>query len=102
LPFFVSWSLLAVIVGTVSLQLGIFTTLNAGLCTATSILMMVGLLPPPTMDKVWPWLSIRAGSGIAMANRLLPSYAIFRGKTFISRNYSIFSESVVALALIYV
>ncbi|HLT06685.1 MAG TPA: hypothetical protein VK014_04110 [Cyclobacteriaceae bacterium] len=102
LPFFNSWCRLAVIVGTVSLQLGIFATLNAGLFTATSILMMVGLLPPSTMDKIWPWLSIRAGSAIAMANRLLPSYAIFRGKTFISRNYSIFSESVVALALVYV
>src|SRR5690606_13871779 len=59
IPFYHAWFRMFLIVGTVLLQLGIFATLNAGLFTATSIVMMVGLLPSPVLDRIWPIVSTR-------------------------------------------
>jgi hypothetical protein len=103
IPLYHAWFRILVIVGMVMLQLGIFATLNAGLFTAISIVMMVGLLPSPVLNKVWPKVSTSLSQQTENLGRLF-----FRFRTFRKNRSSplpkppLASEIIVALSLLYV
>lgn len=102
-PFYHVWLRTGVIVGMIMLQLGIFATLNAGLFTATSIVMMVGLLPAPVLDKVWPKVSTSLSQQTESLGRLFFRFRYFRKNK--SRPFpkpALASEIIVALSLLYV
>src|SRR5690606_37019975 len=102
-PFYNNWFRMAVIVGTVMLQLGIFATMNVGLFTITSVVMMVGMLPKPVMDKLWPKLSSCIGALIDSLRGAFFRWGFFRtSRTAVAANPSIVSEILVSLALVYV
>lgn len=102
-PFYNNWFRMAVVVGTVMLQLGIFATMNVGLFTITSVIMMVGLLPKPVMDKLWPKLSSGIGALIDSLRGAFFRWGFFRRiRTAVAAKPTIISEIIVILALVYV
>jgi len=102
-PFYHAWLRMLVIVGTVLLQLGIFATLNAGLFTAISIVMMVGLLPSSVMDKLWPKVSIRIEPLTENLGKLFFRFPNFRkNKSRRRLKPALASEIIVGLSLLYV
>lgn len=102
-PFYNAWFRMAVIVGTVLLQLGIFATMNVGLFTATSVVMMVGLLPPSVMDKLWPMISSGIGQQIDSFGRLFFRFRyLARNRRAAVAKPQLASEIIVILALVYV
>ncbi len=102
-PFYNAWFRMVVIIGTLSLQLGIFATMNVGLFTVTSMVMMIGLLPSSFLDKVWPSLSVPINHQKPMLGRLLLRLPYFKRKSSSTRlKPRLASEIVVILALAYV
>src|SRR5690606_11200578 len=98
-----AWFRMFVIVGTVLLQLGIFATLNAGLFTATSIVMMVGLLPSPVLDRVWPIVSTRIAPPIeGLVGSVFRLIKLRRYKNRGNPRPRLASEIIVGLSLLYV
>ena len=103
IPFYHAWFRMFVIVGTVLLQLGIFATLNAGLFTATSIVMMVGLLPSPVLDRIWPIVSTRVAPPIeGLVGSVFRLIKLRRYKNRGNPRPRLASEIIVGLSLLYV
>jgi len=102
-PFYNAWFRMAVIIGTILLQLGIFATMNVGLFTVTSIVMMIGVVPTSVMDKIWTRISTSIGLPIEHLGRLFFRLGYFKRKNSLARpRPHLASETVVSLALIYV
>lgn len=102
-PFYNAWFRMAVIIGTVLLQLGIFATMNVGLFTATTVVMMIGLLPSNVMDKLWPKLSATIGHQTASLGRVFFRFRdLKRNQSTGVQKPHLTSEIVVILALVYV
>lgn len=102
-PFYNAWFRMAVVIGTILLQMGIFATMNVGLFTVISIVMMIGLVPSSVMDKFWPRITTSIGQQIANLARLFFRFPHFKRKNSSIRPKPLLaSEIVVSLALIYV
>lgn len=102
IPFYNAWFRMVTIVATVMLQMGIFATMNVGLFSAISMVMMIGIIPGSFLD----WISSRFSRSINALKGLGRRLASrFRSKTkeqLAPPKPSLSSEIVVTLALIYV
>jgi len=102
IPFYNAWIRILVILAIASLQFGIFLTMNAGLFSITSVVLMIGLLPTVFLDRFYITFydSIKSWQGALHRFRL--KFHLQVRKDIKPPRRSRLAEGIVSLALVYV
>lgn len=102
IPFYNAWIRMIIILSIASLQFGIFLTMNVGLFSVTSVVVMIGLIPTVFIDRFYARYSKILLAWQALVHRVQLKYNYIKAKTISHPSPSYFSEIIVSLALIYV
>jgi len=101
-PFYNAYIRMFVILAIASLQFGIFLTMNAGLFSITSVVVMIGLIPTVFLDKFYAVFYKKFRSWQAYIHKLQLKFHYQVKKNIRPPRISMFSEVIVSLALVYV
>lgn len=102
IPFYNAWIRMFIFITIAGLQFGIFLTMNVGLFSVTSVVVMIGLVPTVFLDRFYATFTETLKSWQIYNNRLQLKFHHKVKKTVKPPHPHFFPEIIVSLALVYV